>query len=215
MIESWNKELGWKTVNTYEEAEEWQNKTVTWIEVEDTEAELSVQPRTQYRTGYTKTPYVQYSHSYEALVLYIVKRCNEDYPDWTNYTRVAQVFTLALLRYYNQYEKPYTKEKPIKAGKLKQYKGKIGFKHYPEYWYNCFQHIRSRKYTYNNGNEIETATVFWTEIPFEEIKNLVDDTDMMRHLEYAIKKGKYAEGLYKEIRKVYGNTNERFKLGGK
>ena len=212
-MEAWNKELGWKTVTSKEEAIQWTQQKTNWIEVED--EGLSVQPRTQYRTGYTQTPYVQYSHSYEALVLYIVKRCNEVYPDYTNYTIVAQVFTLAMLRYYNQYERPYTKEKPIRAGKLKQYKGQIGFQHYPEYWDNCSEHIQSRKYTYNNGNKTGTATVYWTEIPSDELRRLVDDREMIGHLEYSVRKGQYPKKLKKEINMVYNNTKTRFRLGGK
>lgn len=206
MIYVYNQNIGLVSCETRQEAIGYMNNKTKQDSL------LTVQPRTQYKTKYNQTPYVQYSHSYEALVLYITKRCNDEYPDWTNYTCIAQVFTLTLLKYYNLYKKPYTKEKPIKAGKIKQYGGQIGFVHFKEYFDSCYPVLKSRQYKY--GNEKKTATVFWTEIPLTEIEKLVDDKDIIRIMEYCVKKGQYAPSIKQEIRKVYEKTDARWKLRG-
>ena len=206
MIYVYNQNIGLVSCQTRQEAIGYMNNGTKQEEI------VTVQPQTQYRTGYTQTPYVQYSHSYEALVLYITKRCNDEYPDYTNYKRIGQVFTLAMLKYYALYDKSYTREKPIKAGKLREYGGQIGFANFKEYFRNCSQVLQSREYTYDDGKK--TARVYWTEIPCEELQRLVDDKDMLRILEYCVKKGQYSKSLYNEIKKVYNKTDKKRKLKG-
>lgn len=79
-----------------------------------------------------------------------------------------------------------------------------------EYFRNCSQVLQSREYTYDDGKK--TARVYWTEIPCEELQRLVDDKDMLRILEYCVKKGQYSKSISNEIKKVYNKTDKKRKL---
>ena len=208
-MEAWNEELGWKTVNTYEEAKEWQEKTSDGVQ--------TVEPRDNYLTTYTDTPYLTLSHTYEAMILYIIDKVNEEYPDYAQYVRVANIFTLSMMRYYNSQGQGYTKEKPIRFGYIRTKSGAtyLGTSHFQEYW----QYIKDkeviqgrwREYIDANGKKQKSYLV-WTEIPREELKKLVDDKKMIRIMNGAVREGQYQEHLIKEIRDTYNRMNKKFKL---
>lgn len=208
-MEAWNEELGWKTVNTYEEAKEWQEKTSDGVQ--------TVEPRDNYLTTYTDTPYLTLSHTYEAMILYIIDKVNEEYPDYAQYVRVANIFILSLMRYYNSQGHGYTKEKPIRFGYIRTKHGAtyLGTPHFQEYW----QYIKDkegiqgrwREYIDANGKKRESYLVR-TDIPREELKKLVDDTKMIQIINGAVKKGQYSEVIVKEIRDTYNRMDKKWKL---
>lgn len=208
-MEAWNEELGWKTVNTYEEAKEWQEKTSYGVQ--------TVEPRDNYLTEYTDTPYLTLSHTYEAMILYIIDKVNEEYPEYAQYVRVANIFTLSVMKYYVSQKRGYTKEKPIKFGFIQTKHGAtyLGTPHFQEYWQYIKDkeviHGRRSEYIDGNGKPRESYLV-WTEIPREELKKLVDDKKMIRIMNGAVREGQYPTHLSEEIKKTYKALDKKWKL---
>jgi hypothetical protein len=189
--------------------EELKNSINEWKEV-DAQKEVVSNPQTQFRTGYTQTPYIQYSHTYEAVLLYIVKKCAEIRPNFANFNILGKVFTLSMLKYYSMYNKPYTKEKPIKAGRIKQYRNKVGFLHFKEYFENCKLDLKQRTHPYNDGKK--RAIVYWTELPINELKNLVDDRKMVGIINDCARYMRDTRKLEKAINDVFNRLPARWKL---
>ena len=189
------------------------NRKDGWEEVLD--GSTSVQSRDNYLTTYTTTRYVDYSHSYEAIILYIVKKAENLWENinYLNKKRIGQMFTLALMKYYCEQQKGYTKEKPIKVGKLRRYTGQIGFNAFDTYFHNLYDELERKEIEYTNKHgEIDRAYIFETNINMNEIRSLVDDREMIRILDDVTKKGQFKSVLEKSIRNTFKRLDIRYKI---
>lgn len=151
-------------------------------------------------------PYMEYKREYEALLLYIIKRASELYPDYVTAKRVGQIFTVAMLRWYTQVKTSYTGEKPIKAGRIREYNDNIGFKAFKGIYNNVKKSI---DFTENN----EGWYVLSTDIPLKTIEGLVANKRMIRIMEGAIRECQYIDNsYYRTVRSLYKKLPYKYKV---
>ncbi len=153
---------------------------------------------------YEIEPYWEYKKTYEAIILYIISRANEVYPDYTTRKRVGQIFTIAMLRWYKETDKTYTGEKPIKCGKVARYGGQIGFSAFDKYYDN----IRGDTHIRKND---EGWYVVFTEIPQQILKKLVDSEKMIHIIHRSVEDANFKKAERTIHNMYYKHTDDRFK----
>ena len=148
--------------------------------------------------------YAEYLHAYEAVILYIIKRANQEYPDYLTKKKVGQIFTMTMLRWYCTQMDGYTREKPIRAGKPKQYKGQVGFSAFDRYYDNIKRNLKFRE-------NKDGFYVLWTEIELEILEKLVDSSDMIRIIKGCVRDSQYPKNCQRTINNLYKLLSDKYK----